>query len=253
MKYYAHSVGMRPELILFGLKNWVVEQYQKASLAISEMEEPTDPNNLKNRIWNWCNEFGQTACRASMYLLVALRPGYFRIPLPELTYLEQNSQQLFLRTISTWKRIGYVFHDMMAIQELFECIEMQPSLQQPEVPVEYESDTSSSGTGMKVECRRVSYKYPGKSDFVLKDLSFVLQAGETLALLGFNGSGMSYDDLLLISGKSTLIKLLTRLWDPTEGEILINDIDIKEYNQEELYEKMSVLFQDYRTTLSRLE
>src|SRR5579871_919538 len=155
MKYYAHSVGMRPELILFGLKNWVVEQYQKASLAISEMEEPTDPNNLKNKIWNWCNEFGQTACRASMYLLVALRPGYFRIPLPELTYLEQNSQQLFLRTISTWKRIGYVFHDMMAIQELFECIEMQPSLQQPEVPVEYESDTSSSGTGMKVECRRV--------------------------------------------------------------------------------------------------
>jgi ATP-binding cassette, subfamily B, bacterial len=45
-----------------------------------------------------------------------------------------------------------------------------------------------------------------------------------------------------------LIKLLTRLWDPTEGEILINDIDIKNYNPEELYEKMSVLFQDYRTS-----
>jgi ABC-type multidrug transport system fused ATPase/permease subunit len=49
-----------------------------------------------------------------------------------------------------------------------------------------------------------------------------------------------------LSGKSTLIKLLTRLFDPTQGEILINDVNIKEYNSEELYEKMSVLFQDYR-------
>lgn len=57
---------------------------------------------------------------------------------------------------------------------------------------------------------------------------------------------------MLMKGKSTLIKLLTRLFDPTEGEILINDADIKSYNREQLYEKMSVIFQDYRTILSRL-
>ena len=194
MKYYAHSIGMRPELTLFGLKNWVVEQYTKASMAIAEMKEPTDPNRLPNKMWGWMNEFSQTACRTSMYLLVALRPGYFGIPLPELAYLEQNAQQLFLKIYGTWKRVGYVFHDMMAIQELFECMEMQPSLQPPEDPAEYESGSSSMGTGMKIECRNVSYKYPGKNEFVLKDVSFVLQAGETLALLGFNGSGMSSDE-----------------------------------------------------------
>jgi ABC-type multidrug transport system fused ATPase/permease subunit len=52
-----------------------------------------------------------------------------------------------------------------------------------------------------------------------------------------------------MTGKSTLIKLLTRLFDPTEGEILINDVDIKNYNLDELHDKMSVLFQDYRTLL----
>ena len=52
-----------------------------------------------------------------------------------------------------------------------------------------------------------------------------------------------------LSGKSTLIKLLTRLFDPTEGDILINDINIKEYNSAKLYEKMSVLFQDYRFSI----
>jgi len=53
----------------------------------------------------------------------------------------------------------------------------------------------------------------------------------------------------LTLGKSTLIKLLTRLFDPTEGEILINDMDIKNYKREDLYEKMSILFQDYRIVL----
>jgi ATP-binding cassette subfamily B protein len=52
--------------------------------------------------------------------------------------------------------------------------------------------------------------------------------------------------IFLTLGKSTLIKLLTRLFDPTEGEILVNDVDIKEYKREDLYERMSVLFQDYR-------
>jgi ABC-type multidrug transport system fused ATPase/permease subunit len=52
-----------------------------------------------------------------------------------------------------------------------------------------------------------------------------------------------------MTGKSTLIKLLTRLFDPAEGEILINDVDIKNYDLDELHDKMSVLCQDYRTLL----
>ena len=193
MKYYAHSSGMRPELTLFGLKDWVVQQYTKASTAVAEMEQPADPNTLRNRMYDWISEFGQTASRASMYLLVALRPGYFGIPLPELTYLEQSSQQLFNKTYGLWKRIAYVFHDMLSIQELFECMEIQPNMKVPEHPMEYHSLASSYGVGMKIECRGVGYQYPGKGEFVLKDISFVLQPGETLALLGFNGSGISPD------------------------------------------------------------
>jgi ATP-binding cassette subfamily B protein len=52
-----------------------------------------------------------------------------------------------------------------------------------------------------------------------------------------------------MAGKSTLIKLLTRLCDPTEGEILINDVDIKNYKPDDLHRKMSVLFQDFRISL----
>ena len=86
--------------------------------------------------------------------------------------------------------MGYMLHDMLAIQELFECMEIQPGMGVPDVPAEYATAASGMGSGMKIEVRKVSYKYPGKEEFVLKEISFVLQAGETLALLGFNGSGL---------------------------------------------------------------
>jgi ABC-type transport system involved in cytochrome bd biosynthesis fused ATPase/permease subunit len=191
MKSYAHSVTMRPELTIFGLKDWVVKEYQKSSAMVAEMEQPVDPNGVRHQIYDHITNFTQTGSRAIMYLLVALKSDYFEIPLPTLTYLEQSSQNLFQKTWNLWKRSGYMLHDMMAIQELFECMEIEPSMKPPGEPVEYETATSGSGAGMKVEVRGLSYKYPGKNEFVLKDISFVLQPGETLALLGFNGSGMS--------------------------------------------------------------
>jgi len=190
MKSYAHSLSMRPELTLFGLKDWIVNEYQKSSTLVAEMEQPVDPNSWRHQLYDYITNFAQTGSRAVMYLLVALRSDYFGIPLPTLTYLEQSSQNLFLKTWGLWKRMGYMLHDMLAIQELFECMEIQPGMKVPDVPTEYATAASGMGSGMKIEARKLSYKYPGKEEFVLKEVSFVLQAGETLALLGFNGSGL---------------------------------------------------------------
>ena len=190
MKSYAHSLAMRPELILFGLKDWVVREYHKSSNLIAEMEQPADPYSFRNQLYDYFTSFAQTGSRAIMYLMVALKPDYFGIPLASLTFLEQSSQSLFIKVYGEWKRVGFVLHDLMAIQELFECMEIQPCMLPPAEPVIYESAKGAVGTGMKIEFRNLSFKYPGKTEFVLKDISFVLQAGETLALLGFNGSGL---------------------------------------------------------------
>jgi len=194
MKSYAHSISMRPELILFGLKDWVVKEYQKSSNIVAEIGQPADPLSVSHQLYDFLMNFAQTGSRAIMYLMVALKPDYFGIPLASLTYLEQSSRSLFYKVWGEWKRVGYVLHDLLAIQELFECMEIQPRMKSPENPAVYESAISGLGTGMKIECRNLSYKYPGKSDFVLKDISFVLQPGETLALLGFNGSGMPFSE-----------------------------------------------------------
>ncbi|MGN0634053.1 MAG: ABC transporter ATP-binding protein [Oscillospiraceae bacterium] len=83
------------------------------------------------------------------------------------------------------------------------------------------------------EFKHVYFKYPDSEEYVLKDINLKWRIGEKMALVGKNGCG-----------KSTLIKLLCRLYDPTEGEITLNGIDIKKYKYEDYMALFSVVFQD---------
>ncbi|PWM44172.1 MAG: multidrug ABC transporter ATP-binding protein [Clostridiales bacterium] len=83
------------------------------------------------------------------------------------------------------------------------------------------------GVEGEVEFNHVSFKYPGAADYVLQDVSFTVKKGETVAFIGSTGSG-----------KSTLINLVPRFFDATEGEVLIDGINIKEYKLQSLYQKI---------------
>lgn len=82
----------------------------------------------------------------------------------------------------------------------------------------------------EVEFKNVSFKYPGADEYVLENISFVAKNGETVAFIGSTGSG-----------KSTLINLVPRFYDATEGEILIDGINVKEYTEESLYNKLGYI------------
>ena len=83
------------------------------------------------------------------------------------------------------------------------------------------------------EFRNVSFAYPNGRK-VLHDVNFKLSPGERIALVGENGQG-----------KTTIVKLLTRLYDPTEGQILLDGVDLREYDQEDLWREIGVIFQDF--------
>jgi ATP-binding cassette subfamily B protein len=85
-----------------------------------------------------------------------------------------------------------------------------------------------------IEFRNVSFSYPGSRRRVLSGINLKMEPGERLALVGANGQG-----------KTTVVKLLTRLYDPTEGQILLDGVDLREYNLDDLWSEIGVIFQDF--------
>ena len=95
--------------------------------------------------------------------------------------------------------------------------------------------TLDSSLTPTIEFRGVSFKYPKSDAYALKDVNITIKAGEKLSIVGLNGAG-----------KTTFIKLLTRLYEPTEGGIYLNGINILEYDLKSYLELMSVVFQDFK-------
>ncbi|GAA0375673.1 hypothetical protein GCM10008933_03550 [Paenibacillus motobuensis] len=93
-----------------------------------------------------------------------------------------------------------------------------------------------------IDFRNVSFKYPKSDNWVCRNLSFTIESGQSIAIVGYNGAG-----------KSTIIKLLMRLYDPIEGAIFINGINIKEFDRKEYYKLFSVIFQDIKIFAASVE
>lgn len=113
-------------------------------------------------------------------------------------------------------------------QHFFDFLDIPDEKYKGTIPTEKRDDNE-----YEFEFRHVYFKYPDSEDYVLKDVNLKWRIGEKMALVGKNGCG-----------KSTLVKLLTRLYDPTEGEITLNGIDIRKYKYEEYMALFSVVFQD---------
>lgn len=103
-------------------------------------------------------------------------------------------------------------------------------------PAAMEKGTKSIKQGEHtIEFRHVSFKYPRSEKLVLRDINLTIKSGEHISIVGLNGAG-----------KTTFIKLLCRLYDVTEGEILVDGVNIKEYSEEEYRKLFAVVFQDFK-------
>lgn len=121
------------------------------------------------------------------------------------------------------------------LQSLFDFLDIPNKKYQGTLSVEKHSFCDGGDNDYEIEFRNVSFKYPTSDTYALRNVSFKFKNGERLAVVGMNGSG-----------KTTFIKLLCRLYEPTEGEIILNGIDIKKYNYDEYMSIFSVVFQDFK-------
>ena len=128
------------------------------------------------------------------------------------------------------KIAGEIKNNGEFLRTSFEFLDLPDRMYQGSLTTEKRADRQ-----YEVEFKDVSFKYPGSEDYALRHVSMKFKVGERLAVVGRNGSG-----------KTTFIKLLCRLYDPTEGQILLNGIDIRKYKYEDYLQVFAVVFQDFQ-------
>ncbi len=217
------------EIKLFGLGHFFIERYNELEETFyAENKRLQISQNVSNFLWSMLS----IVANSSIYLYVALQAVQHRISIGSLTRYAQAVNQTGQYFQNVLDGISNTYENNLYINTLFDFLAYEPKIATPAHPISIE--VSPDTRGLDIEFRHVSFTYPDKPQPALKDVSFKLRAGETIALVGRNGAG-----------KTTLVKLLTRLYDPDEGEILVGGRNIKDYDLQELREHIGVIFQDY--------
>ncbi len=171
-----------------------------------------------------------TAFTGFAYLFVCLKAWAGAFAVGSVTQYIGAITALSKGVSDLMRTVGDIKNNASFLQTTFEFLDLPDRMYQGSLTTEKRSDRN-----YEVEFRDVSFRYPQSENYALKHVSLKFRIGERLAVVGPNGSG-----------KTTFIKLLCRLYDPTEGEILLNGIDIKKYNYDQYREIFSVVFQDFQ-------
>jgi ATP-binding cassette subfamily B protein len=172
-----------------------------------------------------------TLVTSGAFVYVALQAVAGRFTIGDLTLYTQaigavqSSFQAILGSVSS------LYENSLYLNNLFTFLDYQPAIQSPPNAITLQPPLKQG-----IEFRHVSFTYPGKQEPAIRDLSFTIRPDETVALVGSNGAG-----------KTTIVKLLTRLYDPNAGTILIDGHDIRDYDLASLHRAIGVIFQDYAT------
>ena len=164
------------------------------------------------------------------YLFVCLKAWAGAFGVGEITQYVGAMTQLFAGVTGLLRVFGEVRSNADFLETCFTFLDLPNPMYQGSLTTEKRSDRQ-----YLVEFRDVSFRYPGSERWALRHVNIQFRVGSRLAVVGVNGSG-----------KTTFIKLLCRLYDPTEGEILLNGIDIRKYRYEDYMELFSVVFQDFK-------
>ena len=214
------------ELKLFGLRDFLTGRFKTLSTQV--YEEDIALARTKVIAGSVLSAIG-TAGYYTAYIYAVWRTVTGVFSFGTLTLLanaireaSSNLQQTF-STLSTIADQALFLTDLIAFFEMRPTIRSKPNALPAPRPIQ-----------QGFEFRNVSFRYPGASRLVLSQLNFQLRPGERVALIGENGEG-----------KTTIVKLLCRLYDPVEGQILLDGVDLREYDLEDLYREIGVIFQDY--------
>jgi ATP-binding cassette subfamily B protein len=215
------------ELKLFNLSDYLTDRFKALSKNIYEEDVALNRTKLT---WGGLLSLISTLGYYGAYVFAIYEAVAGRYPtigvFSLITVAIQQSQSNFQQAFSTASGIAdqaLFLTDLIAFFDMKATVQSKPNALPAPRPIH-----------RGFEFRNVSFAYPGTERRVLKNFNFLLEPGERIALIGENGQG-----------KTTVVKLITRLYDPTEGQILLDGVDLREYSLEDLHREMGVIFQDF--------
>jgi ATP-binding cassette subfamily B protein len=214
------------EVKIFGLGTHLAERYHEVSDRIYEDNKKVA---VKRASVGFLLNLVSTGGYYGAYAVVLIRTLAGAISIGMFTFLTGA----FSRSRMYIEKILQSFTDIsdqaLYLKDLFEFFEMEPSIRSVGGALPAPRPIRSG-----FEFRNVAFAYPGSSTRVVENINFRLETEEKIALIGENGTG-----------KTTLVKLMARLYDPTAGQILLDGVDLREYDVGDLRKEIGVIFQDY--------
>ena len=181
-------------------------------------------------MWYVAGQSVSVVLTGCVYLFVCLKAWAGAFGVGAITQYVGAITNLFSGISQLLETHGLVSTNAAFLKLCYEFLDIPNGMYRGSLTTEKRSDRQ-----YQVEFRDVSFRYPGSDQWALRHVNMEFQVGKRLAIVGENGSG-----------KTTFIKLLCRLYDPTEGQILLNGIDIRKYQYRDYMELFSVVFQDFR-------
>lgn len=215
------------EVKLFGLSDFIIERFRNLSDRYFKENKKLA---IERASWGSLLVAIGTLGYFGAYTLIIVETIKGIVTIGSLTFLAGSFRQLKSLLEGILGRFTSISQGALYLNDLFEFYRIEPQIISPTQPKPFPNPIKE---GFSFE--NVGFKYPNSDKWANRNLNFTLKVGEKLALVGENGSG-----------KTTLVKLLARLYDPDEGRILLDGVDLKDYNLAELREHIGVIFQDFQ-------
>ena len=213
------------EIKLFGLTDFVVNRFKNLSNSYYLLNRKL---SIRRTSLGFLFNVLGTVAYYGAYVFIIFRVLTGVITLGELTFLSGSFNRLMKSLQDFFARFTRISESALYLKDYFDFIDMEVEDQSQE------TEPLPKSIEIGFEFRDVRFAYPESNSEVLKGVNFTLKAGEKMAFVGQNGAG-----------KTTLIKLMLRFYEPTSGEILLDGININQFNKAEYQEYFGVIFQDF--------
>ena len=232
LRFTAASDQAAKEVKLFGLSPYLIGRYRRLADEFYEINKRLSIKRAS--VSTLLAGVGSLGYYGAYGVIIYLTVTGYQSPagpftIGVLTFLAgsfRQSRDLIQRVLLM---LSSVYEESLYLRDLFTFLALQPR-----VVSRPGARALPRPIGRGFDFERVSFKYPGSDVWAVRDLSFSLAPDESVALVGENGAG-----------KTTLVKLLARLYDPDEGRILLDGVDLREYDLAGLHANIGVIFQDF--------